>query len=431
MNRLLLPGLRLKRWILLVLLGLLSLAIFFVLAFGSVLQVVFHAVDTRVSAILHLEPGAIGPKLVIELALFVLGVVFIIIGTKRVLRFLIDALLPEKKGKISHLLYMSSQLSKAPNIVVLGGGTGLFSLLSGLKRYTNNISAIVTMSDMGSRVKTSTGRLRSDFGMLPPGDVRQCLVALSDSGDLMSDVLQYRFKEGSGLKGHSFGNILLTVLTKVTGGFDKAVAAAHQILAIRGKVIPVTLDQVHLCAKLENGRIIKREHNVEEHKLKYGVEVAELFLEPDARASKDALKAIKDADLIVLGPGSLYTSIIPNLLVGGIPEAIRRARAKKVYVCNVMTQPGETDGYTASDHAGKIVRYLGENVLDYIIVNTARAPDALYKRYKKEGARRVKFDETDLKGFNADIVKTDLMTTENLLRHDPDKLARAVLRLCD
>lgn len=429
MNKLLLPGLRLKRWILLTLIGLFCLAIFFVLTFGDELLLLFRIIDIQLAKIFNLESGAITIKLILETVLFLVGVVFVAVGLKRIGGFLIDALLPEKRGKIAHLLYKSSQLSKAPTIVSLGGGTGLYSLLSGLKRYTNNIAAIVAMSDMGSRTHTSTGRLRSDFGMLPPGDIRQCLVALSDSGAMMSDVLQYRFKEGSGLKGHAFGNILLTVLTKVTGSFEKAVTAAHHILAIRGKVIPVTLDHVHLCAKLENGKVIKREHNVEESKQKYHSEIREVFLEPRATASQDAVKAIKEADLIILGPGSLYTSIIPNLLVEGIPEAIRRSKAKKVYICNVMTQPGETDGYTASHHVERIVKYLGENILDHIIVNTARAPEHLYQKYKKEGARRVKFDEKDLKRFNASIVKADLMTMKNLLRHDPEKLAKTILKL--
>ncbi|MBI4150197.1 YvcK family protein [Candidatus Woesearchaeota archaeon] len=431
MNKLLLPGLRFKRWILLTLVGFLALAIFFVLAFGDELLLLFQIIDIQLAKIFNLEPGAITIKLIIEILLFIGGLVFVVIGLKRIGSFFIDTLMPEKKGKIAHLLYKSAQLKQAPNIVTVGGGTGLFSLLTGLKRYTNNISSIVTMSDMGSRTHTSTGRLRADFDMLPPGDVRQCLVALSDSGQLMSDVLQYRFKEGTGLKGHAFGNILLTVLTKVTGSFEKAMAAAHHILAIRGKVIPVTLDNVHLCARLENGKIVKREHHVEESKRKYGTEIKELFLEPRAHATKEAIKALKEADLIVLGPGSLYTSIIPNLLVDGIPEAIRASKAKKVYICNVMTQPGETDDYTASDHMSKIVHYLGENVLDGIIVNTARAPEHLYKKYKKEGARRVKFDEYDMKRFNAKIVKADLMTTKNLLRHDPEKLAKTILRLCE
>ncbi len=430
MNKLLLPGLRVKRWILLTLLGLFFLAVFFVLTFGDELLLLSHIVEIQLAKIFNLEPGAITVKLIVEIILFLAGVAFIVIGVKRTGSFLVDTLLPEKRGKIAHLLYKSSQLSKAPNIVALGGGTGLYSLLFGLKKYTNNIAAIVAMSDMGSRTNTSTGRLRSDFGMLPPGDIRQCLVALSDSGPLMSDVLQYRFKEGGGLKGHAFGNILLTVLTKVTGSFDKAVAAAHHILAIRGKVIPVTLDQVHLCARLENGKVIKREHNVEESKHKYSSEIKELFLEPRAHASKDAIQAIKEADLIILGPGSLYTSIIPNLLAEGIPEAIRASKAKKLYICNVMTQPGETDGYSASDHVEKIVHYLGDNVLDGVLVNTAKAPEQLYQHYKKEGARRVKFDEHDLKRFNASIITADLITMKDLLRHDPEKLARAVLRVC-
>jgi uncharacterized cofD-like protein len=245
----------------------------------------------------------------------------------------------------------------------------------------------------------------------------------------MSKLLQYRFVEGKGLKGHSFGNLLLTALTKVTGSFDKALIEASKILAIRGKVLPVTLDKTHLCAKLENGKMLRQEHNVESHKLKYKSEIAKLFLDPAAGAYHEAVKEIRKADLIVLGPGSLYTSIIPTLLVKGIPEAIKESKAKKVYVCNVMTQPGETDDYSAADHVDKVIRYLGKGVLDYVVVNSARAPEELYRRYRKEGSNRVRIDSDKLKKLDSKIkiIEADLITKEDLLRHDSEKLAKVVL----
>lgn len=422
MNKLLLPGLRIKRWLLLFIIGLIFLIIAFAMAFGEYIKEMFIR-------FLRLNLGAYNAKVIAIIVLAAIGLFFLILSSKRIMKFLVNTFIPEKKGKIFHFLYKESQLKRGAKVVVLGGGTGLFTILRGLKKYTNNITAVVTMSDMGSRKSTSTGRLRTDLGMLPPGDVRQCMIALSDSAPLTARLFQYRFKKAKGLEGHSFGNLFLTALTKVTGSFEKGVAEASKILAIRGKVLPVTFDDVHLCARLKNGKTIKREHNVEQHKIKYDSEIANLYLEPEARANREVLKAIKEADAVVLGPGSLYTSILPNLLVKGITDTIKRSKAKKIYICNVMTQPGETDGYRASDHLEKIVKYLGLSVLDYIIINNKRAPERQYQKYRKKGSDRVRIDEGELENYDVTIIKKNLMMSTDLLRHDPDKLARSVLKI--
>jgi len=417
----------LKRWLLMFLIGVVLFIIFVLVAFGDEFAMLMSIINSQVGKLISMPLGNYYPKLIIEIALFIISLVFIVIGLRQMASFFINALMPEKKGKIASLLYRQSMLEKAPNIVVIGGGTGLNSILTGLKEYTNNITAVVSVSDEGG----SSRKLRYEFGVLPPGDVRNCIVALSDSEPLMAKLLEYRFKEGEGLKGHSFGNLLLTALTKITGGFDKAIVEAGKILAIRGRVLPVTLAQTRLCAELESGQTIEEEPNVEEHKIKYSSEVKRLFLKPaNVRAFPPAIDAIKKADIVVLGPGSLYTSILPNLLVGGIKEAIKNSKATKVYVCNVMTQPGETDNYKVSDHVDRIVKYLGRDVLDYVIANSSLAPEALYRKYKKQGSTRVKIDEDSIeKRFNIALIKADLLTHKDLLRHDPKKLAKVVISL--
>ncbi len=424
MRQLLLPGIKLKRWLLFLILGIIGLAVFISITFAGELASFFTILSRQLAGLASTPLYKYSPKLIAEIFLFIASLALLILGARGVIMYLIDALLPEKKGRIWGLLSRHARLSKAPRVAVIGGGTGLNSILSGLKKYTNNITAIVSVSDEGG----SSKKLRYEFGMLPPGDIRNCIVALSDSGPLMARLLEYRFDKGKGLKGHSFGNLLITALARVTGSFTEAVKETGHILAMRGKVLPVTMHQTTLCAELENGRTITKEPNVEEHKTKYNSEIKKLFLKPrNVKAYPEALKEIKKADVVVLGPGSLYTSILPNLLVKGVPESIRKSRARKIYVCNVMTQPGETDNYTASQHVEKVVKYLGRNVLDSVVVNSERAPESLYRKYRKKGAKRVKMDEDKLEKLGAGLLKVDLLTKKNLLRHDPDKLARAVL----
>lgn len=306
------------------------------------------------------------------------------------------------------------------NIVVIGGGSGIFNILIGLKKYDLNITSIVSMADNGG----STGILRNEFGILPPGDIRRSLVALSDSTNVMKDLFQYRFEADSSLRGHSFGNLFLTALKGITGSDEKAILEAAEILKIRGKVLPVTLDNVHLCAKLENGETIKGETDI--NIPKHNSKIKEIFLEPKARAYFGAVKAINDADIIVIGPGDLYTSIIPNLLVDGIKESIIKSKAKKIYICNLMTKHGETDNFSVSDFFSEVEKYLGNNVIDFVVYNDSNIPKETLERYTKENQSPVLVGNENKK-----FVKGDFVKNREILRHDPDAIARFILDLCD
>lgn len=310
-------------------------------------------------------------------------------------------------------------------IVVIGGGTGTFTVLAGLKKYTRDISAIVAMSDSGG----STGRLRDELGVLPPGDIRACLVALADSEGLLRRLFNYRFREGSGLAGHSFGNLFLTALEKLTGNFEKAVEQAAKVLNIEGEVIPVTVQSTHLCARLENGEVVKGETNIDRPLHDARLRVDKIWLQPKVKANPRALQAIKKAGLIIIGPGDLYTSVAPNLLVAGIAGALRKSRAKKVYVCNLMTKFGEANDFRVHDFVEVIEKYLGKNVLDYIIFNSVKFPKDLLRHYAKEKKFPVLFNSKMQKSKKAKYLGADLASHKTLIRHDPDKLAKLILNI--
>ncbi len=322
-------------------------------------------------------------------------------------------------------------MKKNKNIVVIGGGTGSFVVLSGLKNYDCNLSAIVTMADEGG----STGKLRDEMGVLPPGDVRQCLVALSDADTTLRKLFLYRFNEGS-LKGHNFGNIFLAALEKITGDFKKGLLEAQKVLSIKGKVIPVTTQKTRLFAKLEDGQIIKGEDNIDVPKHDGRLKIINAYLIPKAKANKDAIDAIKKADIIVLGPGDLYTSLVPNLLVRGINNAIKKSKAKKVFVCSLMTKFGQTNGFKSKDFVNIVEEYLGKNVLDYVLVNTKNPSRKLLEAYKKEKEFLVEdsLNENKYKIIRADLLKSGTVKKtksdvirRSLIRHDPKKLAKAIL----
>jgi uncharacterized cofD-like protein len=321
--------------------------------------------------------------------------------------------------------------------VVIGGGTGTFTVLSSLKHYVNDITAIVNMVDDGG----STGVLRDELGVLPPGDVRQCLVALSNAPEEMRELFNYRFPEGS-FGGHSFGNILLTALEKTTGNFADAVRAASHILNVEGSVVPVTTDNVRLRLKFKSGKVIRGEGAIDQSFFKASDGPFELSLDPGATINPEAKEAIKQADLIVFGPGNFYASLIPTLLVDGMPEALRRTRAKKVYVCNLVTKPGQTDGFKVHTFLDEVERYIGKSTFEYLIYNTARPPERLLKKYAKAGERWVEFDETHLGGRHYEAVGEDLISPQitkkdpndtlqerTLIRHDSERLARLLMRL--
>ncbi|PTX59621.1 putative cofD-like protein [Melghirimyces profundicolus] len=311
---------------------------------------------------------------------------------------------------------------RKPRLVVVGGGTGLAVMLRGLKELPVEITAIVTVADDGG----SSGRIRTDLRMPPPGDIRNVLVALADTEPLLEKVLQHRFRNGNGLAGHNLGNLMIAALKEITGDFNHAIQYMSRVLAVRGQVLPSTEEEVVLCAEMDDGTVVKGESLIP----KAGKKVRRVYLEPEeAHPLPEALKAIEEADGIIIGPGSLYTSILPNLLVKGMAEAIHRSAAKKIYICNVMTQAGETDDYTASDHVSAIVDHVGEGFFDVVIVNNKVPPPAVLKRYAEEGAAMVRADVEVLEAFGCQVIADDLMQIETVIRHDAAKLNRWIVNL--
>ncbi|KKU76240.1 MAG: hypothetical protein A2214_00665 [Candidatus Harrisonbacteria bacterium RIFOXYA1_FULL_48_8] len=310
-------------------------------------------------------------------------------------------------------------------IVVIGGGTGVFTVLSGLKKYFSDLTAVVTMADDGG----STGILREEFGILPPGDIRRALIALSTSDNkMLSQLFNYRFAEGGGLSGHSFGNLMITALERLTGSFDKAVEETGKLLSVRGRVLPVTLKKTALIAELENGSVVRGEANIDVPKHDGTIRIKKAYLKPNVAINPAAKTAILEADGIVIGPGDLFTSLIPNLLVDGMREALKKSRAKKIYFVNLMTKFGETTGFQASDFLRTIEEYLGKNILNYAVVNKTKPTAMRFRPYSKERAEVV---EPDLKNFNASPIPiaANLLRRYGLLRHDPEKIAEIVRML--
>lgn len=309
-------------------------------------------------------------------------------------------------------------------VVVIGGGTGVFTVLTGLKKYPYHLTAVVSIADDGG----STGKLRDEFGILPPGDIRRALVALAGADTVtLSNVFNYRFEKTSSLEGHSLGNLLLTALEKITGSFDEAVKEAGKILHIKGEVTPVSLSATSLCAELENGEVVEGETNIDIPKHNADLRISNLFLKPQIKANKEAVSAIHDADLVVLGPGDVYTSILPNILVTGIKDALRDTNAKVAYITNVMTKYGETHGFEASDFLKQMEKYVGDGVIDYCIVNTEKPPKEVFERYEKKKDELVTPDVENIK--NVQVVEEKLLRKGKFVRHDPQKLATCLARL--
>ncbi len=310
-------------------------------------------------------------------------------------------------------------------IVVVGGGTGVFTVLTGLRPIFRNLTAIVTMADDGG----STGMLREEFGILPPGDIRRALIALSTSDNkTLSELFNYRFHEGTGLSGHNFGNLMITALERVTGGFESAIAEAAKILSVQGKVVPVTLKPVKLMAELEDGMVVRGETNIDVPAHDGRLKIRRVWLKPKAALNPAARREIMAADLVIIGPGDLYTSIVPNLVVDGMREALRRTRAKKLYAVNVMTKHGETNGYRASDFLRAIESCLGEGAVDYVLMNNKRPSPPRLRPYVRE---RAEFVEPDLVRSSRKPVPVtaDLIRSRGFIRHDPEKLARVISML--
>lgn len=323
-------------------------------------------------------------------------------------------------------------------VVVIGGGTGTFTVLSGLRDYPFDLSAIVSTADNGG----STGILRDELGVLPPGDIRQALVALSGQSDILRDLLNYRFEEGS-LKGHNFGNLLLSALEKVTGSFDEAIVEVGKILAIKGAVIPVTRDMVNLQGETSTGKKIDGQHAIDEFIWSESAEITRVFLEPECDIHPLAKKVIISADMIIIAPGSIFTSLIPNLLVSGVVEALKRSKAPLVYVANLMTEKGQTHQYFVQDFVDRIEEYIGKDSVDYVVHNTAIPSRDLLELYKKEMERiPVRLDrrrkDMKYKVIGARVLNTHptltkesdaLQKQRTLIRHNPQKLARVLQAL--
>lgn len=309
--------------------------------------------------------------------------------------------------------------SRGPKIVVVGGGTGLGTILRGLKELSSNLTAIVTVADDGG----SSGRLRTEFGILPPGDIRNCLVAMADLEPLMEQLMQYRFRGESDLGGHNFGNLFLTALTGITGDFEAAIKVSSKVLAVRGQVLPATLEHVILKAELEDGSVVTGESRISKSR----APIRRVSLQPcNVRPVAEAIAAISEADIILLGPGSLFTSIIPNLLVAEITQAIKAAKATKVYICNAMTQPGETDRLTASDHVRKIIEHTGPGLIDIAIVNTEPIPEEILERYAEEHAYPVVADLDKIKAMGITPIGKEIIIKAHVVRHDAVKLAALI-----
>lgn len=322
-------------------------------------------------------------------------------------------------------------------VVTIGGGTGSFMLLSGLKQYAIDLTAIVSMADDGG----STGVLRDELGVLPPGDIRQCLVALSDTPDKLRELMNYRFAEG-GLDGHNFGNLFLSALEKITGDFGSAVKEASQILNIHGAVVPVTLSDIRLFMELDNGDLLSGEHEINTSKKFEKIGVKRVFLRPKPVVNPLAVKKILEADLVVLGPGNHYCAIIPNLLVPGIAEALRKTKAKIVYNCNLISKRGQTDLFTLEDYVNEVNQYIGTERIDFATFNTKEPSDQLLRKYRTYG-RLVTFENKDKRRYR--VIATNLLsqqavkfrpedkvaTTRAFIRHDADKLARVLVMLLE
>jgi len=412
------PGMGVKRWILLSLLG----AVLF--CGGIILLFELRLVDALGWTIkqFYLFTGKLLPTRWAGVGLLFIGTAILVIAIQRAIKgILVNVKTPTGKA-LSDVIYNRKLLSSGPKIVTIGGGTGLSTILRGLKEFTSNITAIVTVTDEGG----SSGRLRRDYDIPPPGDIRNCLVALAECEPYMQNLFQYRFEKGEGLKGHSLGNLLITAMTQITGDFEKGIEQISDILAVRGRVLPSTKERITLKAEMEDGEIVAGETNI----VSYGKRIKRLFIEPPASLLPEAEEAIRSADLIVIGPGSLYTSLLSNLLIEGMVEALENSKAKKVYICNLMTEKGETDGFKASDHIKAIREMIGKIPFQYVIVNTTRPRPEILERYKEEEADFVEPDIDELRRMRVRVIAQPLLRQSLPLRHDNRKLARLLISLC-
>ena len=442
------PGMGMKRWGFLALLGLLVLMAGAAVSIESrqedVFPLPYRAANWIIKHVhLGVSPGFLGAGMI------VLGGVLSIAALLAMVRSVAIVLEPElSAGELVDVIYRRRKLAQGKRIVVIGGGTGLSTMLRGLKQYTSNITAVVTVADDGG----SSGKLKRQLNILPPGDIRNCLVALADDETQMTELFQFRFGSavkpemikssalnpdqnslaydyGEGLRDHAFGNLLIAAMCAINeGDFEKAVKETSRVLNIRGRVLPSTVTHVHLRGEMEDGTFVDGESAIAHSPKK----IKRITMVPeDACPLGDVIDAIDNAELIVLGPGSVYTSIIPNLLVGGVVEALHRSKAKKVYICNVMTQPGETDGFSAFDHVRTIEMHARKKVFDYVLVNRERPKQQLMEKYDRVKSVLVEPDTDRIKSEGYRPIGGDFINQTDVVRHDANKLAKAIMKLLD
>lgn len=411
-----LPGLNLKRWFSVQILGILFALVGLCVIFDF--KPIYHLISF---AMRILDANWTLGRL-IGAVLIIVGAYAFIKGWKISNDTVLSATDDNTRANFLNNLVAKRKLNNGPKIVAIGGGTGLSTMLKGIKKITNNITAVVTVGDDGG----SSGRLREEMGVLPPGDIRNCIAALADDDDLVTKLFQYRFKKNvSELGGHSFGNLFITAMCEITGDMYKAVIESSKVLAIRGRVLPSTLDDMKLVAEMEDGTVIKGESVIPES----GKKIKRLFTDPEhCLPLDDVLTAIREAELIIMGPGSLYTSVLPNLLIKEIAEEIEKSNAKKLYICNVMTQPGETDGFTVSDHVKTILRHVdNRKIIDTVLVNNYFPEEALEK-YRAENSYPVLADYDELIKLGVNVFEYRLTDNDSsgYVRHNPSRLMRAV-----
>jgi uncharacterized cofD-like protein len=413
MLKLLIPGVKLKRWLLLALVGLVPISVGLAYLFVELYRTVPLP---EVAGPLTLQ---FLPRPVRAAILIVMGAAVVGAAIWRFNRTIVDAVRPVGSESLVDVLYRNRSRQRGPKIVAIGGGTGLSTMLRGIKLHTDNVTAIVTVADDGG----SSGRLRRELGVLPPGDFRNCIVALAEAEPLMSRHFQYRFGPGSGLDGHSFGNLFIVAMSGITGNFEEAIRESSRVLAVRGQILPSTLENVTLCAELVDLNLVQGESNISQSTSP----IRRVYLEPaHPPAYPEAVKAILEADLVVVGPGSLYTSVLPNLMVEGIRRALMASDAVKVYVCNVATQRGETDGFGVREHFEALLRHLPGNPFDFAIINDNVSqnipPEWQVSAVHPNGLL------TDPTFASTRLLAADVVDPHSPLRHDPEKLADVLMK---
>jgi len=412
-----LPGMKVKRWLALLLVGAVCTGIGFYILFSIDIQMFNLYLQDLVY---HMTGARWGQYLG---ALFLLaGLSMLILGLNRIFVAMKLTLLPDATPHLADLFYQKRQQRRGPKVVVIGGGSGLSVLLRGLKRYTGNLTAVVTVSDDGG----SSGILREEMGAIPPGDIRNCILAMANAEPSLQRLFNYRFQEGR-MAGHNFGNLFLTAMTSVNdGNFEKAIQETSKVLSVVGEVYPATLQSVTLIAETCEGELILGESNIGHSHSK----ICDLRLEPpDVQPMTEVLRAIAEADAVIMGPGSLYTSILPNLLVRGIAETIAKSPAISIYVVNVMCQPGETENFTASDHVRIVNDYLGKGVLDYAFVNSGLVAPDWRDKYSQSGGNPVINDRVEIQKMGIKVFENDYVKYQEYVRHDENVLAKDLIEL--